>query len=224
MFTPQRAAGTVVLVTLSWTNTWQRGQPTVLTDPGPLVRPRDVGGTVAWQDLRWRGLLQEVAPDVAITGNLPVTAAIRASALADIAPLRTVVAGLAAAWVWGAAEAPRVLDVVYPRGAHRPGNDPRRRSRQATLLHCEVEELAGVRVTSPLRTALDVATGAHPAEARRTIARLADGCGLDLADAARSLELRLRWPGRDRARVILAEAEAADARGPLPRAPHRRSP
>jgi hypothetical protein len=73
--------------------------------------------------------------------------------------------------------------------------------------------VAGVRVATPLRTAVDVALHLPPADAGPVLAALA-AAGVDLAAAARSLELRLRAVGRPRARATLAAARAAAARVP----------
>ncbi len=68
----------------------------------------------------------------------------------------------------------------------------------------ETSLVAGVLVTSVLRTALDVATRCEPVQALSTLRRLEAVCGLDARAAARSLELRHRWAGRAQARRTLA--------------------
>ena len=116
----------------------------------------------------------------------------------------TVLAGSAAAWVLCGSPAPRVLDVVYPPGRHRPAPLAGRAPRQSHVLRDDRTLVAGVLVTSVVRTALDVATRCEPDEALRILRRLRDVCGLEPRLAARSLELRHRWSGRPRARRTLA--------------------
>lgn len=185
-------------------DSWRIDGGALLTDPGRLVRSVDVGGAAAWQDLVRRGAVQEVFEDVGARGHQPVTPAVRSAALRRWVPPRTIVSSRTAAWVWGATGRPRVVDLICPRGRHRPAPDPSRRSRQASILRAEIVDLDGVLVSAPLRTALDVATLVEGDEAREVLAGLAVACGIDLATVSRSLELRLRWPGRDRARAVLA--------------------
>lgn len=190
----------------TWIDSWRRGA-CLLADPEQLVRSSDVGGEAAWQDLRRVGAIREIFPGVGVEHREPITPRIRAAALGPQVPARTIIAGVAAAWIWGAAPQPVIVDLIHPRGVHRPAHRPGRRARQAMILRSEVEELDGIPVTGPLRTAVDVATHAEPDQARMILLGLARRCGLDLAAAARSLELRYRWPGRDHARMVLASAQ-----------------
>ena len=171
---------------------------------GLLVTPADVGGHAAHQDLVRSGALHRLWGEVASPAHVPVTTTLRALAVRDLVPRGTVLAGSAAAWVLSGSPAPRVLDVVHPPGRHRPPPLPGRAPRQARVLRDETVLVAGVLVTSVLRTALDVATRSEPADALTTLRLLRERCGLDARAAARSLELRHRWAGRPRARRILA--------------------
>ncbi|WP_454044001.1 hypothetical protein [Cellulosimicrobium sp. Marseille-Q8652] len=181
---------------------------------GLLVRPSEVGGEVAYQDLVRRGALVEVWDGVAAPARVPHTPTLRALAVRALVPAPTVLAGAAAAWVLCGARRPDRLDVVYPPGTHRPTPLPGRVPRQAAVLRSETELVAGVLVTDPRRTALDVATRCDRAAALDVLRRLRAVRDLDVAAAARSLELRFRWPGRERARevfaVLLAEVAPAD--------------
>ncbi|MFC8923355.1 hypothetical protein [Cellulosimicrobium sp. NPDC057127] len=172
-------------------------------DVGLLVRPPDVGGAGAFQELVRSGALVALLDDVAAPARVPVTATLRALAVRDQVPTSCVVAGRSAAWVLCGGPPPPRLEVVYPPGAHRPPPRHGRVARQAALLRSETELVAGVRVTDVRRTALDVATRSEPDDATTVLRRLRDERGLDLAGAARSLELRYRWSGRDRARAVL---------------------
>lgn len=177
---------------------------------GLLVRPADVGGGAAYQELVRRGALVPLREDVAAPARVPVTPTLRALAVRDQVPAPYVVAGPSAAWVLCGGRAPSRLEVLYPPGTHRPPPLHGRVARQAALLGSETVLVAGVRVTDARRTALDVATRSEPAEAAALLRRLQEVQGLDVAQAARSLELRYRWAGRDRARAVLARLLAEE--------------
>lgn len=171
---------------------------------GLLVVPEEVGGPAAFQELVHAGALRRLWGDVAAPASVPVTPTLRALAVRDQVPRGTVLAGAAAAWVLCGSAPPRVLDVVHPPGRHRPPPRQGRAARQAHVLRDETTLVAGVLVTSVLRTALDVATRCEPVQALSTLRRLEAVCGLDARAAARSLELRHRWAGRAQARRTLA--------------------
>ncbi len=177
---------------------------------GLLVAPHEVGGRAAFQDLVRCGALVPLWDDVGAPAAVPVTSTLRALAVRDLVPRGAVVAGAAAAWVLCGSARPHLLDVVYPPGRHRPAPLVGRAPRQAHVLRDETVLVAGVLVTTPTRTALDVATRREPDEALATLGRMRDVGGLDVTAAARSLELRFRWPGRDRARRTLALLLAGD--------------
>ncbi|MCB7137605.1 hypothetical protein [Cellulosimicrobium marinum] len=187
----------------------------VARDPevGRLVRAADVGGGAAFQDLLRRGALVHVWEDVASPVQVPRTPLLRAAAVRDVVPSHCVVGGASAAWLLCGGPAPARLELLYPPGTHRPAPRPGRTARQAAVLQGEVLRIGDVRVTGVVRTALDVATRVDPDEALVTLRRLRDDHGLDPAVAARSLELRYRWPARERARTTLA-ALLADVGGP----------
>ncbi|OLT53043.1 hypothetical protein [Cellulosimicrobium sp. CUA-896] len=180
------------------------------TEVGLLVRPADVGGAGAYQELLRRGSLVAVRDGVAAPARVPVTPTLRALAVRDDVPPSCVVAGASAAWVLCGGPPPPRLEVVYPPGAHRPAPRHGRVPRQAALLASETELVAGVRVTDPRRTALDVASRCDADHAATLLGRLRDARGLDLAAVSRALELRYRWAGRDRARIVLARLLAAE--------------
>ncbi|GED08626.1 hypothetical protein CCE02nite_06250 [Cellulosimicrobium cellulans] len=180
------------------------------TDVGLLVVPADVGGHAAFQDLVRSGALRRLWGDVAAPALVPDTPTLRALAVRDLVPEGTVLAGSAAAWVLCGSPAPRALDVVYPPGRHRPAPLAGRAPRQSHVLRDDRTLVAGVLVTSVVRTSLDVATRCEPDEALSILRRLRDVCGLDPRLAARSLELRHRWAERPRARRALALLLAGD--------------
>ncbi|MFD6177160.1 MULTISPECIES: hypothetical protein [unclassified Isoptericola] len=175
---------------------------------GPLVRPHDVGGRAAWHVLVRDGALEVLRGDAAVAAGTPVPPALRAALLAAELPTGGVLAGRSAAWVHAgrpaAAEAADCLDVTYPAGGHRPEVWGAGLVWQAPLLRGDTQELGRVRVTTPLRTVVDVALHVPGDGTAAGLARvLADACGLDLDDAARLLERRARAVGRPRARAVL---------------------
>lgn len=96
--------------------------------------------------------------------DLPVDPAARARSLRSIAVSGRVLADRTAAWVWGV-----VPDLTVPRCtivpstasvAHSPSAPaPGVHTRSARLPRADIAEPGGIPVTSPLRTALDLACG-----------------------------------------------------------------
>ncbi|MBD5787580.1 hypothetical protein IF650_15520 [Cellulosimicrobium terreum] len=180
---------------------------------GLLVRPGDVGGSAAFQTLLRDGALVPLWGDRAAPARVPVTSTLRAVAVRDLVPARTVLGGLAAAWVLCGTPPPGTLDVLYPPGMHRPPPVAGRLPRQANVLRSESVLVAGVLVTDPQRTALDVAGRVPAGTALPVLSALRRSGGLDVERALRSLELRFRWAGRPAARATLSRLLAA---GPGP--------
>jgi hypothetical protein len=103
----------------------------------------------------WRRLLHEVHCSAA----LPDSIGLRVAAIAKLLPPSAVVSGTAAAWVHGV-DVRRPLDepitVTYPR---TNGISSRREVviRHAQLPSTDITQLGGIPVTTPLRTAFDLA-------------------------------------------------------------------
>ncbi len=171
-----------------------------------LVRAGDVGGGAAWQILIRDGLLAELWHGVAASPTVPVTAELRARAVRDLIPTHTTLGGLSAVWILTGGSAPATLDVIYPPGTHRPPATLGRAPRQAHVLADERVLVGKLAITAPLRTVLDVATRVPKDDALAAIRVLTKACGVDLEAARRSLDLRFRWPRRDHARAVLAQA------------------
>jgi hypothetical protein len=173
-----------------------------------LVRPADVGGPAAWQALVRDGVLVRVRGDVAAPSWLALSAEVRALTLAPAVPARAVVAGASAAWVHCGVADGEVLHLAYVPGTHRPPPWSGARVWSAPGVVGESRRVGGVRVTTPVRTAVDVALHLPPDDAVPVLVALSRA-GVDLAAAARALELRLRAVGRPRARTTLAAARRA---------------
>lgn len=182
-----------------------------LLDPRPappplLVRPEHVGGRVAWETLVRDGALKALRGTAAVRTDLPVGPGLRAGVLRDLLPRGATVAGRTAAWVHAGVPDGGTLDLAYPSGRHRPEVWAGARVWQEPLLASDVSEVSGVRVTTPVRTVVDLALRDDPQPALETIRALVEVCGVDLSAATRSLESRARVVGRPRARRVLAAA------------------
>ncbi|MEN5073841.1 hypothetical protein ABE437_08490 [Isoptericola cucumis] len=196
----------------------------LLRAPGPsrspLRSPADVGGRAAWDVLVRDGVLEVVRGDAAVAAGTRLDAAHRAGLLAGAVPTGAVVAGRTAAWV----HAGRVLDdggaldLTYPAGGHRPSVWGAGLVWQSPLLREDVSPYGGLRVTSPVRTALDLALHLAPDDAAWRVVALVRACGVDLREVRRQLERRVRAVGRPRARTVLDRVGASlgAAPGPLP--------
>lgn len=170
-----------------------------------IVRPPDVGGRVAWDLLVRDGALCVVAADAAVPARTPVTPPTRAAALGPQVPARSVLAGPTAAWVHCGGAMPERLHLAHRSGTHRPKVWTFTTVWSGPGLVADSVRLGGVLVTSPERTALDVALRLPPEDALRLVLGLR-AAGADLVAASRALERRTRVPGRPQARLVLAEA------------------
>lgn len=184
------------------------------TAPAPVVTPAHVGGPVAWWDLRRAGALVELHDGAAVAFGSAVGPEHRALALAHEVPARCVLAAATAAWVhtglfdgraaasWPAG-AP--VELAYSPDTHRPVQRPGQVTRRAPGLARDTERLAGVPVTGPARTAVDVACTAPLEAAVPVLVALADG-GVDLRAVTRALDRRARVVGRPAAHRALSAA------------------
>ncbi|GAB4085826.1 hypothetical protein GCM10028784_24560 [Myceligenerans cantabricum] len=207
-----------------------------LLDPRPasvplVVTPSGVGGPAAWQDLLRRGALVPLretplgATDTAaVAAGTRVTPTHRALAVATRAggalPARAVVAGASAAWVYtglrAGVAAPRLddgagsLELAHDAGVHRPAGPVGAVVRCSPGLPRDTVRLGGVPVTTPGRTAADVACRLPFEHAVPVLLALAAGSRdlgpVDLGRVARALEVRRRVVGRPAARRALAAA------------------
>lgn len=138
-----------------------------------------------------------------IVSDLPETRAERAAVLAASAPPHAIAELRTAAWVLGASERPPVshsfcVPAHERRRASLSGSDA---LREVVLADDDVLEINGRRVTTPLRTAIDLARLQEPwnPELRRVVRALASDADLHLADFRRHL-----GPTRRLARKMLA--------------------
>jgi len=155
------------------------------------------------------GLLVPALPGVWLAADAAASPAARCRALTRLAPARGVVAGGAALWARGLlATCPRV-DVVLPPGAAGGSRSTPDgvRLRGLALGPGDVEALSGLALTTPARTAADVARWCPDGEQAAVAwvaAVLRAGCAAEQVRAA--LEVSPRSPGVRRGRRVLAAA------------------
>ena len=173
-----------------------------ITDP-VVVRPQAIGGRIVWESLVTTGVLRQVYDDGAVASDTAITVEVRVQAAAHLVTGNAVIAGLLAAWVWLGGDPPP-LELTYCEGLGRPKAPPGSQVWSSTGLTANTITVGTIPVTSPHRTAIDVALK-HPLAAPPILRGLA-GIGVDLAAALLSLERRYRAVGRDHAREAFRAA------------------
>jgi hypothetical protein len=142
------------------------------------------------------------------------SAALRAASLATVIPARLIAERRTAAWVWGAVnDLPARYEVCADIGARtRPPRPHRLIIREVVIADHELVDFAGFKVTSPVRTAIDVARCAESFGAAEVdlVARLMGTAGFTTAECAAIMEHRRNLPNKRVAveRLVLAEARA----------------
>ena len=143
------------------------------------------------------GEAYRIADCVAALDEVPLPA-VRAAALQ--LPRRLIAEQHTAAWVWGAIDAPparyEVCADITARA--RPAFDARLSVREVVLLHDDVVTLAGTAVTTPMRTAIDLARfvdrwSAAETEILRRLLRLGR---CSVLDCARAINDRRNLPNK----------------------------
>ncbi|MEN0128113.1 MAG: hypothetical protein AAGC49_01645 [Brevundimonas sp.] len=146
-----------------------RPPPTV---PSVVVVRRDGVPASAWFGQLRDGVLRLVWGDLAITADCAPTPAVRALAVADLVPPRSVVGRSSALWVHTGRHAPDRVEVLVARRARHTAPHPRRVSNEAELTNDDVVRLAGIRVTSIQRTGTDLARCLPAAQALAALSEL----------------------------------------------------
>lgn len=155
--------------------------PTSAARADGLFRPDDLD-PIAWQLLVRDGALRIVAPGVAIPNRRRPTPTARAAALAGVLPRGWIFGGATAYWVHTGGPGPTMLALIGPPESHQPHDLPGRVLHQQMLPARDRVEVAGVAMTTPLRTAVDLACLTPPESALPRLLRLAE-LGVDLAAA-----------------------------------------
>lgn len=162
------------------------------------------------------GRLQPVLGRVHVQADAVPTPGLRARAVALLVPEPLRAAGavlgfVAAAWVhagWTpSGEPPVVLDLVLPPTDRHRVRDPGVRVRQMLLPQAQVcapAGPAGAPVTTPARTAADLARDLAPVRARQAFEALRAAAPLDLPDVLHCLDRMPRARGTGQARLVVA--------------------
>lgn len=167
-----------------------------------LLSPAELGAVVLDGELCRLG--DDVAPI-----DLPVTTESRARTLRrTILDRRVIVSDRCAAWVWGWVLSPPPLSTSVSISARVPSPDRRRlRAREVVIDPDETVEVAGLVVTTPLRTLVDLARHDTAPDAIDVVARGLLEHRIRPEELAQALDRRTRLSYVRRARA-LAEAAA----------------
>jgi hypothetical protein len=173
---------------------------------------------LTWAELqaaRLDGDVYELAGAYCLIGELESPRHRAHAVLAGRSP-RLIAELATAAWIWGAgAEPERPTFAVAPEARTRLAPDRRTSVREIVYADGDVTRVGAVRVTTPLRTALDlVRTTRFTADDATTVARLAAIADFDLADCRAALAARSGFPSKKRAEERLTRVFAADAATP----------
>ncbi|MBV1778405.1 hypothetical protein KRR55_04655 [Paeniglutamicibacter sp. ABSL32-1] len=159
------------------------------------------------QALRLRGSLREMLPGAYVSVLHPDNSATRARVAAAVAGEQLAsgraLCKVTAAWVYGCAPMPRELDIVVPR-YHRPCAPTSRmilRLSEGTLDEEQICTVGGVAVTSPLRTAMDIAFNSELRESLPVLAAINSSARLRCGypQMLEQISTQVRRPGRRRA-------------------------
>jgi hypothetical protein len=185
---------------------------TLIEHPFLAADPRETDRLLA------EGLARRVLGDVLVATGAPDSREVRALAAGLLIPPRIRAAGGwvvgfgSASWVYtglrfltGEPGPPPVLQVIVPPGQRRPGS-PGVRGRQVRLGDRDVAFLHDLLITSPVRTAADIARDLPPQRAMPLLLAMEELCGVRprrvLAQlgqmryargAAQARQLVLRW-------------------------------
>jgi len=161
------------------------------------------------------GVLRRVLRGVYLHRNTPLTIEARAACLAKVLPAHAVVCDHTAAWLLGvdcqpaaALDAALDLDVVSVGGHDRTTRSGIHGGKRA-LRADEIWEVAGIRVTSPVRTACDLACRRGRRQALGVLDAFMHHCGLTRADYRAMLP---RFAGRRGCTQLRELIEYADGR------------
>ncbi len=182
------------------------------TPPHPFVLPRSLQRHLSATELRCAMLDGELTAlgDGFVPVDVPISAAERAASLVEtITDGRVILADRTAAWVWGWCLEPGPLRTCVSIAARIPSTDRRRLgAREAVIDDDEERSLAGIRVTTPLRTLVDLVRHADGADTVELVATGMRVSSIPLGDALAALDRRPRLAHVRRARARLAEADA----------------
>ncbi|MCU1424674.1 MAG: hypothetical protein JWM51_965 [Microbacteriaceae bacterium] len=125
----------------------------------------------------------------------------RADALSRCWPERLIAEQRTAAWIWGAATDPPAKHqwCASTTARARPPVPSRGSVREVVIASDEIATIARLRLTTPLRTAVDMARFSPRFDGadERVVAALISGFGLSLADCRAALHRRRNLPNKN---------------------------
>jgi len=161
------------------------------------------------------GVLKRVLHGVYVHRDVLLTIEVRATCLAKALPEGAVVCDHTAAWLWGvdcqpaaSLDGPLDLDVVSINGGDRTRRSGVHGGKR-DLQEEEIWEVGGVRVTSPVRTACDLACRRGRRQALAVLDAFMHSCGVTRTDYRRMLP---RFRGRRGCTQLRELIEYADPR------------
>jgi len=178
--------------------------------PGVPCHPREIARLV---ERHW---LRPVLPGVYLAVDVAETPAVRAAAVREVLPPEVLAAGVlcaeTAVWLLCGGEPPWPLDLVIPRR----GGGPRVRGVEGLRVHeqrlyaQDTEPVAGLAVTTAVRTAVDLARELPVAEAVLRFTRLSAATGLQPREVTGYLRRLGPVPGLRSARAAVTAWRAAE--------------
>lgn len=173
--------------------------PSLFFRPGALLSQPELSAA------RLDGLLIEVG-DGYMPPDVPEDASARIASLAPVLTAGYALSGPTAAWVHGVGDMPPACHHLQRVSAQRSRVHPKPRvvMHDRRLDACDVQTIAGVQVTTPLRTLTDlVLRASRDAEGAQWMHRLARAAPELIPRAREQLESRPRMPGKRAALAAL---------------------
>jgi hypothetical protein len=184
--------------------------------------------------LHREGVVVLLVGDAYAPADAAGAAGIRAAAAELVLPAGAVLAGVAAAWVHGVGGGSLVsvcgdpgVDVISPPGlVPRPKSRGWLRIRQFSLADDDRLDVGGLALTSPVRTAVDLARLLPPAVAVDLLVHLADATGVRPPAVELRIDRMAPFRGVVTAKQVIAAWGRAGPPGaaPAPAGPVQRSP
>ena len=163
--------------------------------------PQDVGGYGPWNALVLQGDLVILLDHAALPAGVQANPAMRAEALSPRIPQGAHAAGPLAFWIYYGGGFPRIMTMVHQTGTHRPAAWTFASMWTSQIEADDIHQLGGITVTSPERTARDIATRCEPDMALGLLVKMRD-YGVDLTTVAQQLERIPHLLGKPQARRL----------------------